>query len=74
MANVVDEQGYQLLGELIRAVVVRAVGDDGRHSVGVVVGSHKVVARSLRCAVWRMGIVFCGLQEELCAVGMVMLR
>ncbi len=46
VTDVVDEQRNELLGELVWAVVVRAVGHDCRHAVGVVVGTHKVVGRS----------------------------
>ena len=48
VADVVDEQRNQLLGELIGAVVVRAVGDDDGHAVGVVIGTNEVVAAGLR--------------------------
>ena len=44
VADVVDEQRYQLLGELVGAVVVRAVGHQSRHAVGVVICTHEVVA------------------------------
>ena len=47
VTDVVDEQRYQLLGELIGAVVVRAVGDDNGHAIGIVEGTHEVVGRSL---------------------------
>ena len=47
VADVVNEERYQLLGELIGTVVVRAVGHDGRHAVGVVEGTHEVVAAGL---------------------------
>ena len=43
MADVVDEERYQLLGELIRAVIIRAVGHDSRHAIGIVEGTHEVV-------------------------------
>ena len=48
VADVVDEEGNQFLGELIGAVVVGAVGDDDGHAVGVVEGAYEVVARCLR--------------------------
>ena len=44
LADVVDEEGDELLGELVRAVVIRAVRHDGRQAVGVVVGTDEVVA------------------------------
>ena len=47
VTDIVDEQRYQFLGELIGAVVVAAVGHERGHSVGVVVCAHEVVARSL---------------------------
>ena len=51
VANVVDEQRYQFLRELIGTVVVRAVGHNDRHAVGVVECSDKMVARCLRCRI-----------------------
>ena len=47
VADVVDEQRYELFGELVGTVVVGAVGHERRHSVGVVVGSYKVIGRCL---------------------------
>ena len=73
VADVVDEEGDQLLGELVGTVVVGAVGDDRRHSVCVVVCAHEVVAAGLGCRIWGMGVVFGRLEEELCAVGHVVL-
>ena len=73
VADVVDEERNQFLRELIGAVVVRAVGHDGRHAVGVVVGAHEVVARCLRCRIGRVGVIFGGLEEEFGAVCHVVL-
>ena len=73
VADVVDEEGYQLLWELVGTVVVRAVGDDRRHSVCVVVCAHEVVAACLGGGVGGVGIVFGGLKEELRSVGHVVL-
>lgn len=47
VAYIVYKQRYQLFGELVRAVVVGTIGYNCRHSVGVVIGTHKVVARRL---------------------------
>ena len=44
---VVDKQGNQFFGELVGPVVVGAVGHQCGHPVGVVIGSHEVVARCL---------------------------
>ena len=73
LTDVVDEEGYQFLRELVGTVVVGAVGDERRHAVGVVVGAHEVVARCLRCRIGGVGIVFGRLKEELRAVGHVIL-
>ena len=69
VADVVDEEGNQFFRELVGAVVVRAVGHQGGHAVGVVVGAHKVVAAGLGGAVGAVRVVFGGLQEEFAAVG-----
>ena len=47
MTDVVDEQRNQFLRELIRSVVVRAVGHDDGHAVSVVISTYKVVTGSL---------------------------
>ena len=47
LTDIVDEQGYQLLGELVGAVIVGTVGDNRGHTIGVMVGTHEVVARGL---------------------------
>ena len=43
LADIVDEERDKLLGELVRAVVVRAVGYDCREAVGVVEGANEMV-------------------------------
>ena len=40
---VVDEQGYEFLWKLIGSIVVRAVGHDCRHAVGVVERAYEMV-------------------------------
>ena len=47
MTDVVDEQRNQLLRELVWAVVVRAVGHDGRHTVCIVESTNKMVRACL---------------------------
>ena len=69
VADVVDEQRDELLGELVGAVIVRAVADERRHAVGVVVGAHEMVARGFRGRVGRMGTIGSGFEEEVVAVG-----
>ena len=65
LADIIDKERDQLLGELIRAVVVRAVRHDGRQSVGIVVGSHEVIRRCLRSTIRAMRIVLCILGKQL---------
>ena len=74
VADVVDEQRNQLLRELIGTVVVRAVGHQRRHAVGVVIGPHEMVARGLRCRVGAMGVILRRFVEELRAVGQMVFR
>lgn len=74
MANVVDEERDELLRELVRTIVVGAVGHDGRHAVCVVESAYKVVAACLCGRVGRVGVILGGLKEELCAVSMVVSR
>ena len=59
LADIVDKERYELLGGLVRAVVVRAVGNDCGQSIGVVVGTHEVVARRLARTIWTMGRIGC---------------
>ena len=73
MTDVVDEQRYQFLRELVWAVVVGAVGHDGGQAVGVVEGAYEVVAAGLGGAVGAMGLVFQVLGEELVAIGEMVL-
>ncbi len=53
--DALDDDGDQLLRELIRAVVVRAVRDDCRQTVGVVVGANEEVTGGLGGRVRRIG-------------------
>ena len=73
VAYVVYEQGYEFFGELVGAVVVGAVGDDGGQAVGVVEGSHEMVAAGFGSAVGAVGLVLQVFGEELVAVGEVVL-
>ena len=69
VTDVVDKQRDQLLGELLRTVVVRTVGHDGRHAVSVVKGTDKVVAAGLAGTVGTVRVVFGIFIEEVLAVG-----
>ena len=55
VTDIVDEQRDEFLRELVRSVIVGTVGDNGGHTVGIVKGANKMVARCLACrigAVW----------------------
>jgi len=71
VTDVVDEKRNQLFGELVRTVVVRAVRDNRRHSVGVVEGAHKVVGARLTSGIRGVRRVLGGLVEEVVAVSQV---
>ena len=45
LQDVVDDQGNELLGELIGSVVVRASCDAYGHVIGVAIGTYEVVGR-----------------------------
>lgn len=68
VAYVVDEKGYEFLGELVGTVVVGAVGYYRGHAVGVVVGTDEVVARCFAGRVGAVGIVFGFFVEEVLTV------
>ena len=72
--DVVDEQRDKFLRELVRPVVVRAVGHYRRHAVGVMERPHEMVAAGLARRVRAVRLVFRILSEELAAVGMMVLR
>ena len=64
LGRVEDHQRDQLLGELVRPVVVRAVGHQHRQAVGVVVGPGQMVGRGLGGRIGRTGIVGRLLREK----------
>ena len=74
VADIIDKERYQFLRELIRTVVVRAVGHNYRHTIGVVEGTHEMITRRLGGRLRRMRIVFRGFQEELLTVRQMVLR
>ena len=43
IADIIDKERYELFRELVRAVIVGAVGHYGRHAVSVVVCAYEVV-------------------------------
>ena len=74
VADVVDEQRDELLGELVRTVVVGAVRDNRRHAVGVVERANKVVGARLRSGIRAMRRVLRGFVEEVVAISQVVFR
>ena len=52
VTDIIDKERNQFLGELIGAIVVRAVGDDSRHAVGVMESAYEVVGRRFGGRVW----------------------
>ena len=72
VTDVVDEERDELFGELVRTVVVRAVRHDGRHAVGIVERTHKVVGAGLGRGIRRMRRVLRRLVEEVVTVSQVM--
>ncbi len=67
--NVVDEEGDQFLRELVGAVVIGAVGNEGGHAVSVMISAHKVVACGFGGTIRAVRVVGCGFQKEFAAVG-----
>jgi len=57
LEHIEDHEGDEFFGELIWAVVVRAVGEGERQAIGVVVGLGEVVARRLAGRIGRTRIV-----------------
>ena len=72
VADVVDEQRNQFFGELVRTVVVGTIRHDGRHAVGIVERTHKMVGARLGCGIRGVRRVLGGLVEEVVTVGQVM--
>jgi hypothetical protein len=62
--GVEDSQGNQLFGEMVRPVIVRAVGNDDRKPVGPLPGHHEMVGRGLRRRIRRTRVVGRLLGEE----------
>src|SRR5713226_3599635 len=60
------EQGQrdQLLGKLVRAIVVRAVGDGCANPICLEVSANKMVCGRLRSRIRRVGRVSCRFAEE----------
>ena len=64
MTDVVDKEWNQFLRELIRTIVIRAVGHDGRHTVCIVESTNEVVRACLGCRLWRVRIVLGSLEQK----------
>src|SRR5258708_8725145 len=57
MENIVDHEGDELFRKMVGTIVVRAVGQDDRHVIGMVPGHYEMVGGSLGSGVWRAGVV-----------------
>ena len=64
-----DHQGDQLFRKMIRPVVIAAVGGEHRQTIGVVVGPHQVVTRSLAGGVRAVRLIAVGFGESRIAQG-----
>ena len=71
MTDVIDEERYQLLRELVRAIVIGTVSHNRRQSVCIVEGTDKMVTAGLGCAIGAVRLVFQVLSEELFSVSQV---
>ena len=74
VTDVVDEQRNQFFWELVRSVVVRTVGHDGGHAVGIVEDTDKMVTAGLAGTVGAVRVVFRIFVEEILSVSQVMFR
>src|SRR5690606_29484324 len=63
--GVEDDERNQLFREVVRAVIVGAVRDNGGQAVSAPPGSNQVVGTGLACRIRRAGSVGCGLQEQI---------
>ena len=68
VTNVVDEEWNQLLRKLVRTIVVRAVGHDSGHTVGIVKSTNEVITRGLRCTIRAMRIILGILIKEILTI------
>ena len=57
VTDVVDGQWYQFFGKLIRAIVVRTIGYNSRHTISVMISTYKMFATSLGIFVEELGSV-----------------
>ena len=64
MQCIVDDQRDQLLRELVRSVVVGAIGDVDMEMADIYIGPHQHVRACLTCGVRTVGIIGYGLIEE----------
>lgn len=65
MNGVENYMGDQLFREMVWPVVVRAVGDNHRQTIGTVPGADQMIGTGLGCGVRRTGVVRRGLGEQI---------
>ena len=71
---IIDKQRYKLLRILIRAIVIRAVCNDCRQTVCIVIRPYKMVRTCLAGTIWTMRVILCCLIKEIIAIGLVAFR
>ena len=62
--GVEEHQGDELLRELVGAVVVGAIRDQGWQAIGFVIGSHKVICGRFGGRIWGIGSIWRSLHER----------
>jgi len=63
LQGIVDDKRDQLLRELVRSIVVGAVGDICRELISIHISLYQHVRRCLTCRVWAVWIIWCCLIE-----------
>src|SRR5690606_4023007 len=62
--DIVNTQRNQFLWKMIRAIIIRAVGDHYRKTVCIMIGSYEMIRRGLGCRIWRMWVVSCCFRKQ----------
>jgi hypothetical protein len=62
--SIQNHQRDKFFRELVRTVIIRAIGYGDGQVIGMVIGSHQVIAGSLGCRIWRMGSIGSGFSKR----------
>ena len=71
-ANIIYKKRDKLFRELVRAIVIRAVSYDSRHTIGIMESAYEMVGRSLRSGIRAMRVIFCSFVKEISTISEVM--